>query len=233
MIRGVCFDLDGTLLRDDHMDDVLVRVAAGVAERHGLTAADVDAVHRRAWTEQWDEIGDEWMVGRVPTDVVMAGVWRRALSQFDVDDLDAAAKDAARLQWRIETAAWTLYPEAIDVLAECRRRGIRTSIITNGPSDLQRAKLDAVELTPHFDAILVSGEVGAQKPDPAIFAAAVSGMGVAADEAIHIGDNQHADVGGARASGLTAVWIDRRGADLESEPHHIVTDLNGLVELLR
>ncbi len=232
MIRGVCFDLDGTLLRDDHMDDVLVRVAAGVAQRHGLTPADVDAVHRRAWSEQWDEIGEQWMLGRVPTDVVMGGVWRRALSHFEVDDLEAAAREAYELQWRIETASWSLYPESLDVLAECRRRGIRTSIITNGPSDLQRAKLEAVDLMGRFDAILVSGEVGAQKPDPAIFDAAVDGMGVEASEALHIGDNQHADVGGARASGLTAVWIDRRGAEQDCDPHHIVTDLRGLVELL-
>ncbi|WP_461472627.1 HAD family hydrolase [Microbacterium sp. HJ5] len=56
--------------------------------------------------------------------------------------------------------------------------------------------------------------------------------GKPATVAVHVGDNQLADVGGARNAGLTAVWVDRHGGDAASDPHHVVPDLRGLVPLL-
>jgi putative hydrolase of the HAD superfamily len=97
---------------------------------------------------------------------------------------------------------------------------------------IQRSKLAAVGIADGFDAVIVSGEQGVQKPDPAIFALAVDQLGVTAEEALHIGDNQVADVAGARDAGLTAVWIDRNGAERTSEPHAVVTDLRGLLALV-
>ena len=70
------------------------------------------------------------------------------------------------------------------------------------------------------------------KPDAAIFTLTLDALGVAAEEALFVGDNQVADVGGSRDAGLTAVWIDRRGVQCTSEPQAVVTDLRGLFELV-
>lgn len=232
MIRAVCFDLDGTLLRDDHVDGVVRQVAALLAARFpGVDAEALAAVNEEVWWDYWPAVGDAWMRGEVPGDEVPTEVWRRSLAQLGVTDPDAAAL-AFALHTSIESELFALYPEAAGVLTALKDRGIRTAVITNGPSGLQRAKLRAVGLAAGFDAVVVSGEVGVQKPDAAIFAHALSMLEVAADEAVHIGDNQIADVGGARAAGLTAVWIDRNGAALDSEPHHVVGDLRGLLDLV-
>lgn len=230
-VRAVCFDLDGTLLRDDHVDGVVRRVADELAQRYGIDATELTTANERVWWEYWPEIGDRWMRGEVPGDDVPTEVWRRALAAVGVTDQDAAA-EAFRLHTGIEGARFALYPEAADVLAQLRARGIRIAIITNGPSGLQRSKLAAVGIADGFDAVIVSGEQGVQKPDPAIFALAVDQLGVTAEEALHIGDNQVADVTGARGAGLTAVWIDRTGAERTSDPHAVVTDLRGLLELV-
>ncbi|MDL9980796.1 HAD family hydrolase [Microbacterium sp. ASV49] len=231
-IRAVCFDLDGTLLRDDHVDGVVRAVADELAMRYpGVDAAALAEANENVWWDYWPAVGDAWMRGEVPGDEVPTEVWRRSLAQVGVTDATAAT-EAFELHTALEGNAFALYPEAMDVLAALRDRGIRTAVITNGPSGLQRSKLMAVDLAEGFDAVLVSGEVGIQKPDAAIFALAVERLGVSPGEALHIGDNQVADVGGARGAGLTAVWIDRNGAALASEPHHVVDDLRGLLPLV-
>lgn len=231
-LRAVCFDLDGTLLRDDHVDGIVGRVADELARRFpGIDAAALSAANERVWWEYWPEVGDAWMRGEVPGDEVPTEVWRRSLEEVGVTDPDAAGT-AFALHSALEGASFALYPEVPEVLAALRERGIRTAVVTNGPSGLQRSKLAAVGLADGFDAVLVSGEAGVQKPDAAIFALALSALGAEPDEALHVGDNQIADVTGARGAGLTAVWIDRNGAALASEPHHVVDDLRGLLALV-
>ncbi|MYH41528.1 MAG: HAD family hydrolase, partial [Chloroflexi bacterium] len=86
-----------------------------------------------------------------------------------------------------------------------------------------------------FDAIAISGEIGAVKPDPAIFEVALSGLGVPGDDVWHVGDSPGIDVAGARAAGLKAVWINRSGRRLgegEPEPHMEIRSLAELAPLL-
>ena len=64
-------------------------------------------------------------------------------------------------------------------------------------------------LRPFFDAVVVSGDVGVKKPDPAIFAPALEQTGLATDEALFVGDSPEDDVAGARAAGLRPVLIRR------------------------
>jgi putative hydrolase of the HAD superfamily len=58
---------------------------------------------------------------------------------------------------------------------------------------------------------VTSATVGARKPDPEIFRAALEAAGCGAGEALHVGDSGEEDIAGARAAGIRAVLIDRRG----------------------
>jgi putative hydrolase of the HAD superfamily len=69
--------------------------------------------------------------------------------------------------------------------------------------------LDQLHLRPYFDLVLASGEVGIQKPDPGIFAAALERIDARADRSIYVGDNYWADVIGAQRAGLTPILFDR------------------------
>ncbi len=64
-------------------------------------------------------------------------------------------------------------------------------------------------LEPYLDFVVSSEEVGANKPAPAIFLAAVEKAGVKASEAVHVGDQYELDVVGARGVGINPVLIDR------------------------
>jgi putative hydrolase of the HAD superfamily len=83
------------------------------------------------------------------------------------------------------------------------------ALITNGAPDSQREKLQSTGLESAFDAILISGELGIAKPDPRIFHLALDKLGVPAEAAWHIGDTPATDVAGARAAGITAIWLNR------------------------
>ena len=74
-----------------------------------------------------------------------------------------------------------------------------------------RRLLKRLDLAPHFDAILISGELRIDKPDPRIFARALEMVGCAPEEALFVGDNLDADIAGARAVGCRAVLIDMQG----------------------
>ena len=87
---------------------------------------------------------------------------------------------------------------------------IRLGLVTNGPSDFQRDKLRTLGIEDRLDAIVISGEVAAAKPDAVLFQRALELLGAEPGEAWHVGDSLDTDVAGARAAGLVAVWLNRK-----------------------
>ena len=139
-------------------------------------------------------------------------------AQYGIADVKRAQAAAAWYR-RNRFHGLAFFPEARDVLRAVRgvlvrmpRAGARPlGIITNGPADVQRAKIELLGVEDLVDFAVVSGEFGVAKPDPAIFREALDRAGVAADEAIYIGDSVEHDMVGARAAGVRSVWLNRYG----------------------
>jgi putative hydrolase of the HAD superfamily len=93
--------------------------------------------------------------------------------------------------------------EALDRL---RAGGLRLAVVSNSDGRVEEA-LVAAGLRDCFDVVLDSALVGVEKPDPAIFRAALAALGVAPAEALYIGDLYDVDVVGARAAGMEAVLL--------------------------
>jgi putative hydrolase of the HAD superfamily len=108
-------------------------------------------------------------------------------------------------------------PDAQPALRELRARGLRVVAASNWDASLPDV-LERTGLAPHLDGAVSSAVVGAAKPDPAVFAAALDLAGCAAADALHVGDSPVADVEGARAAGVRAVLVDRRGVLDEPPP---------------
>jgi putative hydrolase of the HAD superfamily len=97
---------------------------------------------------------------------------------------------------------------AIDLLRDLREAGVRTGLLTNGPSWMQRRKVELLGLEEQLDAIGISEELGASKPDPAAFTATLELMGSAPGDTVMVGDHLDWDVRGALAAGMRgAVWV--------------------------
>ncbi len=130
-----------------------------------------------------------------------------------------------------------LFADAADVLRTVRaqRPDRRLGIITNGPADVQREKIERLALAPLLDVVLISGEVGIEKPDPRIFALALDKVGGLPSEAVYVGDAPGFDIAGAVAAGIRAVWLNRAGTPFPPDhppPDAELRELSGLVELL-
>ncbi len=100
------------------------------------------------------------------------------------------------------------YPDSAPALGALRSRRIRTVVVSNWDASLHER---LAETGLEVDAALASAELGAAKPERAIFAAALELAGAAPHEAWHVGDTPAADVDGALAAGLRAVLIVRSG----------------------
>jgi HAD superfamily hydrolase (TIGR01509 family) len=103
-----------------------------------------------------------------------------------------------------------------------------------------RAVLERAGLLRHFDAVVISEDVGLRKPHAEIFAAVAEQLAVPPAEIVHIGDDLAADVAGAAAVGQRTVWLTRRVADPAAalngydgvRPDHSIADLADLEALL-
>src|SRR5215216_4285148 len=83
-------------------------------------------------------------------------------------------------------------------------------IVTNGPAEVQRAKLELLGIDRLVDFVLVSEEFGVAKPDPAIFREALRLAGVRPQEAVFVGDSVEFDMAGAQAASIPTVWLNRQ-----------------------
>jgi putative hydrolase of the HAD superfamily len=92
---------------------------------------------------------------------------------------------------------------------------VRVGLLTNGAASLQREKIETSGLGMHFDAAVVSGEIGTGKPDPEIFHHLLERLGVSAGETLMVGNSLARDIVGGRRAGLKTCWLALEG---EGEP---------------
>ena len=151
--------------------------------------------------------------------------WARALADQGLDDPTLAAELGERFGEE-RRALGDPFPDA-PLLADLHERH-RLALVTNGAACLQREKLERSGLAAHFDAVVVSGDLGIGKPDPAVFRHALSLVGVEPADAVMIGDTVERDIDGALALGLRAVWINRFG---RARPREDLVEIGGLDEL--
>jgi putative hydrolase of the HAD superfamily len=128
---------------------------------------------------------------------------------------------------------WRAFDFAPLVLERLRRKGLRLGVISNwDPS--ARSTLARQGLADYFEHIVISSEVGCEKPDEAIFRLALEKAGVSASDCLYVGDNYYDDAVGSMKVGMSSVIInrfERRGIG-EIDGHPIIRDIRELEEYL-
>lgn len=105
--------------------------------------------------------------------------------------------------------SWTTFQDVFPTLERLRRGGCRMAVISNAELGLRRI-LEDLGIAGFFETIVMSEELGVEKPDPTIFQEALERVDVAPEKCVHTGDMIEADVKGARSVGITPVWLDRQ-----------------------
>lgn len=210
MIRAVAFDLDETLAvtaRD--REDILRRAADRAGVSMSFDRQDYRDAHRRhSGTESRRPVFE-------------------ALVDEDADELTAAYREAIG-------EALTPAADAAETVARLRA-DYRVGLLTDGPEDTQLDKLDRLGWTDAFDAVVVTGAIGAPKPDPEAFATLCRELGVEPAETVYVGDDPERDVAGAAAAGLRTVQVTHDGGPgthPDADATVARTGLSGLPDLL-
>ena len=108
-----------------------------------------------------------------------------------------------------QKTAWRVFDDVLPTLLELKARGLRLAVTSNWDERL-RPLLEDLQLTPFFDALVISIEVGEAKPSTAIFQRCADTLGLPAAAILHVGDSPAEDFLGARQAGMGAMAIDRR-----------------------
>lgn len=241
--RAVIFDLDDTLVWDERISrQALMEAAAHGASIHTLDAGRLAHDAKLAADELWrahapvercDELGIvafEGMWGhfhgeedylrhlREWTPQFRREIWERALGRQGVEDPALAAELGGLFAKRRRELQEHL-PGAESVLHSLRQAGVRIGLLTNGAASLQREKIETSGLGMHFDAAVVSGELGTGKPEPEIFHHLLERLSVAPHEALMVGNSLARDVMGGKRAGLHTCWLAIEG---EEEPVGLV-----------
>lgn len=136
---------------------------------------------------------------------------RDRCARIVADVLDLPALDHAEARRAMLGAlSFEPYPEVAGVLRELRVRGHALVVVSNWDCSLP-GWLEGAGLRDLLDDVVSSAAVGAAKPDPAIFAAALERAGARPEDAVHVGDSLERDVAGARAAGIRPVLLYRDG----------------------
>ncbi len=217
-LKAVFVDLDDTLSDETaHMRGAIGRSLHD--QRHRLPHGKADAAARehesivRDLTSRyaWDEMTREQR-------------WELALQRADVEDGNLAAK--------ISEGYFRHYYEGVSFLPGAERlldsaSRLKSCLITNGASEHQWGKIKLLDIDSRVDYILVSEDVGIQKPDRRIFERALDLTGAEPAESVMIGDSIQADIAGAAAVGIGTIWVNVHGLSMDEathEPDEIVSN---------
>src|SRR5215210_1210287 len=188
-IRAITLDALGTLL-----------------ERFGLEISEAEAAGAmRA------EIGFYRAHLHLGRDQAGLDALRRRCAEVLRDTLAVPGLDLGALtEVLLDAIRFEPFHDAVPALRDLRAAGLRLVAASNWDVSLHE-QLERTGLRPLLDGALSSAEVGAAKPDPEILLRALAIAQAEPAAAWHVGDDLEADVGAARAAGVTPVLIDREG----------------------
>lgn len=206
MIKAVLFDFDETLqdrtaafdkYADAFMDEFLPQISKEEKQKRindMVKTGNGGYVVRTKWYQQ---LIDMWQWKNAPSAQMLAEHYDTKFGTFNV-----------------------IFNETVPLLKDLRAKGIKTGVITNGPSVLQHTKLDNSGLLPYCDIVVVSGDINIHKPDAAIFIYTADKLGLKAEECLYVGDHPVNDIEGALGAGMKAVrmnWGWFKDKDLRSD----------------
>jgi HAD superfamily hydrolase (TIGR01509 family) len=236
--RAVLLDFGGTLFSYRSLDGPTVRMLLQATNRLGIGADGADAV--RAYRDASREAWGQYL--RRPF-YLHRDLFRETYKLF-AEKLDATPTPEF-LDWVHEEQRQVLVdhlelrPGCLETLRALREEGLHIGIVSNIDEDYLEPMMDRADLGDVVHTRTSSEEARSCKPDSRIFHYALEKAGVAAEEALFVGDSPEADVLGAHRVGMQSVLIreDRvpppgAGAGPSAEPDHVIQELPELIPIV-
>lgn len=227
-IKGIFFDLYGTLLIYDDIDRAWDKWRNTFIDTLNAHGASLDPKRFNTITS---EFFAKPMLHRKNSLTPYESRIKEFAPRFGVDLSDADLGDIAHATVEAWNENIALDPEVVPVLQEIRQTQ-KTALISNFdyPPYINRL-LSRHGLDNLFDHITVSGEIGVEKPDPAVFVPALKATGLEPAETIYVGDSD-VDITGARRAGITPIRIIRDKPAGDNPEAYEIDRLSQILEYL-
>jgi putative hydrolase of the HAD superfamily len=164
-------------------------------------------------------------------------VVQQALHGFDLEVDSETARAFLAALYIPESRTTRLLPGAEETLHTLVEQGLRLGIVSNRMhgGTLLLDDLGYFGISHYFSSVIASCDAGYMKPHPSLFLRSLEELGAEPGEAVMVGDDLRADIAGALAVGMRAVWMRRPPTRTDEPPVGVpsMTQLRDLPEILR
>ncbi|MFD2705267.1 HAD family hydrolase [Salibacterium lacus] len=220
----IFFDIDGTLLDYDY------------AEREGIL--DFFRAHNSFFSftehqsiELWKQLSREYFEKFLANELVFQEQKRlRMINLFKMAEIDLSDQEADEkfeMYLSFYQKNWKAYADVMEALNQLKQSGYTLGVISNGDYEQQIEKLQHMGIEEYFNCVITSSEIGAAKPDKAIFEEACAHANRQVKDCYYVGDRLDTDALGSKKAGMRGVWINRK----DKISHQDVIVINSLSEL--
>jgi putative hydrolase of the HAD superfamily len=222
MTKHIFFDLDHTIWDfDRNAEETLLELY----QQHKLQALGLSSPEEFIlnYTINNHALWADYHLGKITKDLLRAERFKRTFIQMGVaPELVPGAFEDDYV--RISPTKTNLFEGSIKVLEYLQAR-YQLHIISNGFKETTLTKMNLSGLNPYFQNVIISEDVGINKPDKAVFQYALDKAGAKLEESIMIGDSLEADIYGALNFGMEAIFFNpqkkEKPADVPWEIYHL------------
>lgn len=177
------------------------------------------------------ELWTLYNAGSITKDELNAERYLHPLRVMGVEGAERISQEFFHRAMKVLPTKGILIPHALEVLRYLRPR-YRLFILSNGFAELQTRKMQSAGIYDFFEGIVLSEDIGVNKPDRRLFDHALRVAGVASAEALMVGDDFDVDIAGAREAGWDQMYIARsRAARPASLPFVPTYEIHSLAEV--
>lgn len=172
--------------------------------------------------------------GKIEKDFLIIERYAHLLRTIGYNDIDNRLAQRMN-EYYLDTLALQtqLVPYAIELLDYLTQRGYNLYILSNGFIEVQHKKLQSAGIGDYFKRMVLSDEIGINKPDRRLFDYALEVTHSQAADTLMIGDNYDADILGAMQAGWGQIYFDRNHRGITAqEPQHTVHSLKEVMDIL-
>ena len=200
MIKGVIFDIDGTLYSYADNDKIATKFLCEFAEKNL-------GVDEETFLKTYGE------GRRIVKERLTDGGARHSRVLFLQTTLELLGKNPFHYikgmydcYWDNFLAGMKPFEGVVEFIRKLKLHGIKTAICTDMTAQIQYRKINRLGLCEYMDFMVSSEETGLEKPSPAMFNLALKKLGVKAEEAVYFGDSLERDIEGAANVGIKPFW---------------------------
>jgi putative hydrolase of the HAD superfamily len=226
MTNHIFFDLDHTIWDfDRNAEETLMELF----EHYNLPSLGLQSPQNfiQTYTENNHFLWAEYHLGKITKEELRSERFKKTFLQLGVQP-ELVPHEFEQDYVRISPTKTNLFEGSEKVLAYLQEK-YSLHIISNGFKETTLTKMALSGLNPYFKNVIISEDVGVNKPDKAVFEYALNKAGATKEESIMIGDSLEADIRGAQNFGMRAIFFNPLNRD---KPEDVAWQITHLEELM-